>query len=299
MTIVAGYSLDRRDTALSNLLAVLARSTNEDLVIGVITTAPWAMSGAGRDSNESGESYIDKIAGQVLEQARTTLPDDIRARFVVRRARSVPEGLLDLAREHGASALVVGSSFSGAVGSVTAGSIASRLLYSAGIPIIQPPRGFRCSDNSVIRRMTIAYSGSARSELLVAKGRALAASMGATVRLASFAVEIPPPDTALFRAEVREVMRGWEDSLREVTRTMLARQAAAGQAGEAPELVLGRGRSWAEAMDDIDWDHESDLLLVGSSRAGRLARVFIGRNGSKIVSNSPVPVMVMPRLDAE
>ena len=38
-----------------------------------------------------------------------------------------------------------------------------------------------------------------------------------------------------------------------------------------------------------------DLLVVGSSRHGPLARVFLGSTATKIVRASPVPVVVVPR----
>lgn len=293
MTIIAGYALNRRNAALLDLAAVLARSTGQDLVVGVVSTAPWAIGG------ERGESYINEVAEEALDQARAALPGDINASFVSHRARSVPEGLLELARQHQATALVVGSSLSGAVGSVTPSSVASRLLYSAEVPILQPPRGYRAPGGTVIRRLTISYSGAERAGLVVERGMQLAASMGASVRLASFFVQIPPPSTALFHAESRDIMKGWEASLREAADRLLDRLDTSGLPGGRPELVLGRGRTWAEAMDDIGWEHESDLLLIGSSRAGMIARVFIGMNGTKIAGHSPVPAMVLPRLDAD
>jgi nucleotide-binding universal stress UspA family protein len=60
------------------------------------------------------------------------------------------------------------------------------------------------------------------------------------------------------------------------------------------ELVIGHGESWEEAIDDIEWS-DGDVLAVGSSSIGPVARVFLGSRASKIVRNSPVPVVVVPR----
>ena len=41
------------------------------------------------------------------------------------------------------------------------------------------------------------------------------------------------------------------------------------------------------------------MLVVGSSTIGPVARVFLGSRGAKIVRDSPVPVVVVPRGAAE
>ncbi|MGH3039668.1 MAG: universal stress protein [Gaiellaceae bacterium] len=43
---------------------------------------------------------------------------------------------------------------------------------------------------------------------------------------------------------------------------------------------------------------DGDVLAVGSSAVGPVARVFLGSRASKIVRNSPVPVAVVPRVTA-
>ena len=64
------------------------------------------------------------------------------------------------------------------------------------------------------------------------------------------------------------------------------------------EIVVGRGESWEEALDDVEWD-DGDVLVVGSSSIGPVARVFLGSRATKIVRHSPVPVVVVPRGAAE
>ncbi len=54
------------------------------------------------------------------------------------------------------------------------------------------------------------------------------------------------------------------------------------------------GRDWEDALDSLPWE-EGELLVVGSSRLGPVARVFLGSNSTKIMRGSPVPVLVVPR----
>jgi hypothetical protein len=49
-----------------------------------------------------------------------------------------------------------------------------------------------------------------------------------------------------------------------------------------------------KALDSLSWE-EGEVLVVGSSRLGPVARVFLGSRTTKIVRSSPVPVLVIPR----
>jgi nucleotide-binding universal stress UspA family protein len=77
-------------------------------------------------------------------------------------------------------------------------------------------------------------------------------------------------------------------------------QLAEAQAELAPELdpgtvyVVTSGTSWWEALNSVDW-MPNELLVLGSSSAGTLRRVFLGTNATKIIRHSPVPVLVVPR----
>ena len=56
------------------------------------------------------------------------------------------------------------------------------------------------------------------------------------------------------------------------------------------ETAVGHGESWDEALEDVEWD-AGDVLVVGSSAVGPIARVFLGSRATKIVRHSPVPVV--------
>ena len=60
------------------------------------------------------------------------------------------------------------------------------------------------------------------------------------------------------------------------------------------DAVVGTGESWDAAMGDVDWE-PNDVLVVGSSSLGPIARVFVGSHAAKVVRHSPVPVVVVPR----
>ena len=118
----------------------------------------------------------------------------------------------------------------------------------------------------------------------------LGRSGGTRVRAAADAGHTPRAEIlANFRATIRDSIE-----YRQAIEPFAARLAELPSAPPALESAVGYGRDWHEAVEDIGWT-DDDLLAVGSSSVGPLARVFLGSRASKIVRNSPVPVVVLPR----
>jgi len=263
MTLVVGNAPDGRGTAAVHLAAMLARSAREDLVVCAVVPSPWPPAPAPVDSEY--RSFLDAMARAALERARERLPGDVPAAFVVHHARSAPAGLLEVTERRAATMIVIGTSGHPAIGTVTA-----RLLHGSPVPVALAPHGFRSRPGARVERVTAAFGG---SEGLVDAAAAVAATLGAPLRVASFAVPVHAPFAA-------EVVERWAQEL----------EAAAGRA----PAVVGHGASWEEAIDDVEW-RDGDVLVVGSSSAAPPARVFLGSRASRIIRHSPVPVLVVPR----
>jgi nucleotide-binding universal stress UspA family protein len=263
MTLIVGYAPDGRGGAVLHLAGMLARSAQEDLVVCAVVTSPWP----GEPEQTHGEHrvFVDGMARASLERARERLPEDIAAASAVHHARSAPAGLLEVAERREAAMIVVGTSGHPAIGSVTA-----RLLHGSPVPVALAPHAFRARPGARVERVTAAFGG---SEGLVDVAASLAARLRAPLRIASFAVPAPGPFGV-------ELVERWVEEL-EAT------------AARAP-AVVGRGSSWEEAIDDVEW-RDGDVLVVGSSSAAPAARVFLGSRASRIIRHSPVPVLVVPR----
>ncbi|MFT3873338.1 MAG: universal stress protein [Nocardioides sp.] len=294
MTIVVGYPPNRRGQAVLNLAAMLARTTGEDLVICSAVPAPWMPARFKVDAEY--HAYLTEAAEDSLSQARADLAPDIQAEFITHRTRSASAGLLEVAEERQASMIAVGSSTAGLFGHVTVSSVADRLLHSSPIPVALATRGFRCAPDAKVTRLTVSYGGSGEAGDLVAAVRDVAATEGVGVRLASFAVQAPPPDTARMDVEADDILEEWTKDIRSRAERALAEQAEAGSPPQEIDVVVGQGHDWGEALEDIEWEHDGDLLVVGSSSAGPLASVFLGSRATKIIRHSPVPVVVVPRI---
>ena len=214
---------------------------------------------------------------------------------LVHDARSVPAGLLEVAEQRDAALIVVGSSSGGGAGHVTLGSTSSRLLHSSPIPVAVAPRGFRCGPDARVTRVAAAFDGSEGAQDLVIAAAGVAARVGATLRLASFAVRSRPPYTSGVGTEADEAMiADWIAEMEAAGRAALDKVADLPAVPPRLDAVVGRGESWEEALEDVEWD-DGDVLVVGSSSTGPLARVFLGSRSTKIVQHSPIPVVVVPR----
>lgn len=296
MTMIVGFAPDERGRAALHLAGLLARSAHDDLVVATVVPAPWIPGMAKVDSEY--RQYLDETADAALQRARTGLPDDQPATFVRHSARSAAVGLLELAEKHEANVIVLGSSSHGSFGHIALGSVTDRLVHSSPVSLALAPRGYRCRTDLRVARVTAAYGGSASADNLVVAAARFAARVGATLRIASFAVWTRPAYTTRLGTDSED------DVLQEWTTTMARAAARAVESVEAlkpgppVETVVGRGESWAEALDEIGWG-EADVLVVGSSDLGPVAQVFLGSRATKILRHAPVPVLVVPRGRAE
>ena len=293
MTMIVGYAPDERGSAALHLASMVARSSRDALVVASVVPAPWVPGMAKVDAEY--REYLDATADAALEQARANLPGDVEATFVRHDARSAPAGLLQLAERFEANLIVLGSSSAGLFGHVALGSVTDRLVHSSPVSIALATRGFRCKPENRVVRVTAAYGGANGADDLVLAAARIAARVGATLRIASFAVWARPAYTTTLGTDPEDmVLREWTATMESKANQALAQVEELSEAPPQVETGIGRGQTWAGALDDVGWEH-GDVLVVGSSGIGPVAQVFLGSRATKILRHSPVPVVVVPR----
>jgi nucleotide-binding universal stress UspA family protein len=293
VTIVVGIEPGGGAAPALHLASLLARSAQEGLVLCTVVPSPWPPGPARVDAEYRAE--LEGAAAAALDEARAALPADVEAVTAVHSAHSVPAGLLEEAERRGARAVVVGPSTGAAAGRIPLGSVSRHLMHSSTLPLALAPQGYRCAPNVRVTRVTAAYGGTSESDELVAAAAKAAAEIGAAFRLASFAVRARPPYTSgVGSGPERALVKQWIDEVRAAAQSALARIRALPAVPPELDTVVGCGETWAEALEDVDWQ-EGEVLVVGSSSMGPVARVFLGSRASKILTHSPVPVIVVPR----
>ena len=286
--LVALTALGGRD-ALS-LGRMLARTGDVTLTVCVVVPQTWDYPTPARVDAEYA-AFLNQYADDAIAEAREYLGDEVRAEYTSTSTSSASEGLIAMATETDAAIIALGSARHGPLGRFTVGGIANEMLHVSPVPVVLAPRGCRPSSETRLRRVTCAFSGSTLSQSAFDAAVQLSSRHGVSLRLTTFVVR----DRQMYPSQVgydaeRLVAEQWRAQALEAQEKALATMPD----DVAVEAGIVEGRDWEEALDSLPWE-EGEVLVVGSSRLGPIARVFLGSNSTKIVRSSPVPVLVIPR----
>ncbi len=296
MTLLVGFRGGADDRSGLELAATLARSSGVPLEVVTVVPASWPtpISGAAdrdfaRWSSEQGDAAVREAEALVAE-----ICPDVETTTRWTSSRSAATGLLDAVTEANADMIVIGSRSDAGHGQVNVGSIASRLLHSSPVPVALATRGYHPSRGARVQRVTCAFRGDESSRSTLERTAVICTEVGAALRVATFAVRgrtMYPPEVGVAAEDA--VLQAWLEQAGRAQTDAVEGLRAGGTAPEALTTVVGAGRSWTAALDAIGWERD-DVLVVGSSREGRLERLFLGSSATKIVRHSPVPVIVVP-----
>ncbi|MDR2255684.1 MAG: universal stress protein [Arthrobacter sp.] len=280
MSIVVAVAPGHDPGPSAQVGALLARSYRLPLYLVAVNAEQF-----GEDEAAAGGWAQDVT--QALAMADASMPRGTVARVLVRSGASVRQVLLDVCREVEAERLVIGSSDRARPGRIELGSVAMSLLHSSPLPVVLVPREASAGGVERVARVTAAYDGSSTSGHLLLGARQVAQDSGAAFRVVSFGVTHPPGSVAGVSTRMqRDIMGEWAKDMVGRVRE-LAPDAA-------PSFETGIGFSWEEALGAVDW-LPGEVLMVGSSSFGPLARVSLGSQAGKIVKHSSVPVVLVPR----
>ncbi len=290
MTILAGLG-PADDHSTIEFAATLARSDGQDLWVVSVVPAPWpTLVSGGVDKEyaawaaEQGRAAAARAREYIAEYCR-----GVTARTTWVRGRSAPSALRREAARVGAELIVLGSS--GRVDHIALGSTADALLHSSPIPVALGTRGYRTPTSGTIGRATLAFRGDLPSLRALRQTAEVCVGSGAQLRVVTFAVEGPGMFTAGVGRSERFVTDQWLETAAQEQARAIAGLSDLGLDPEAVEQTVARGADWDKALHQVPW-RDDDVLVVGSSREGRLTRLFLGPTGIRIVRASRVPVVV-------
>lgn len=292
MTVAVGYLAGKGGKSPLYLAVEAARTLKSSLTVVTVVPRPWMTPSLGRIDAEYAQ-YAEQLAANSAKEAQQVigaLSNGLDVKYHKVAHRSVSGGLLEAVAELEAEALILGSAADGKLGQVVVGSTADRLLHSSPVPLAIAPRGYRGSKAGGLTRITVAYPGTAETRHVVERAAALAERLHVPMRVVTFAVRgrtMYPPEVGL-RAEDSIL-----EQLASQARETLLQLRSEGVVDDDVVLQVVTGNGWDEALDAAEWQ-EGDLLTIGTSPVGGIARVFLGSRGSKILRHSPVPVLVLP-----
>lgn len=290
MIVVVGVDPTRRYASAVHLARLLARSAQGKLVLAAVVPATWGPV-AGRVDAEW-RRYTHDAANLALDYAAAVLGDTVEAQYLVHEAQSTRGGLLEVAEQHKADFIVLGSGSDGAPGRVTIGADGDAILHASTAPVVVAPRGFRAGPGAAVGRITGAVQGAAAEEVLVREMASLAVRWNVEFRLASFAVIPRDSGTSGAGHDVGErIADEWSKGSISRLSELLANVS---DAARVDKPVVGRGPTWESAVANIGW-REDELLVLGSSERGPISQVFLGSRAAKITRSTQVPVVILPQ----
>jgi len=200
-------------------------------------------------------------------------------------------GLVELAEQLGAAAIVMGSSHRGALGRVLPGSAGERLLHGAPCPVAVAPAGYADEhpQGDSISMLAVAYDGTPEADRALGWAAAIAAGSGARMLLVHAVAPTAPKSNRELYAEFTRYVHDW--AARQLERG--TRQLPPGIASET-RVVEGDA---AEAIAAEAARAGADLVVAGSRGHGPVARVLLGGVGAWLVRHADRPVAIVPRAE--
>lgn len=291
MTVVVGYLAGKSGTAPLHLALGAARTLRTSLTVATIVPRPWTYPSPARVDAEYA-AWADQLAADSAREAQRFFAGEpgVEIGYHSHAHRSVSGGLVEVVSEFDAELLVLGSSATGQLGQVVVGSTADRLLHSSPVPVAIAPRGYRGPRGGTLTRISCGYPGTPESVEVVRRISALSERLEVPLRVVTFAVRgrtMYPPEVGLHAED--SILAAWQ-----VQAAGLLEQLRSDRViGPDVQVQVLSGNGWDQAFDDADW-LDGEILALGTSPRSDIARVFLGSRGTKILRNSPVPVLVLP-----
>lgn len=291
MSYLVGYGPRNDDRSAIELAFQLARSRPEPVIALSVVPRGWGTPAAAGTDREY-ELWAAEEGSQSAELARADFAEhpglEAEAAWVV--GRSVPATLMEEAAARDAWIIVVGAAEDAEPGRVRLTSKTDRLVHSSTLPVAIAPRSYRTT--SGVERVTVGFRDDDAGWSLLDRVAELSRTEGARLRVVTFLVTPArrPVTNSVSHSET-QVIDLW--SVQAAAAQTEAREHLAALGLDDVEFALATGPDWPTAVSSVAWE-DGDIMVVGSSSTHRLAQVFLGSSASKIVRNSPVPVVVVP-----
>lgn len=298
MNILVGVNPDDAGDDALALGAVLARLTGAQVVLTHIHPPPFEFPSLGSVDAEW-VAFVEERAFAAVERARVRLADDwgiTGAQMLIRAHHSRGRGLLAAENECDARIVVIGPAPGGPKGALSLGSMADRLLHGSSAAVALAPEGYRESAPEHLERLVVGFRGTEESELAVRTALRLAldapsAQMTPLVHLL----------TIVLRSTRITGSRAGRDAEGHMMDRIVEYERANQQSFLDSLTVSGvtgsvvRGDTADRALSRFDWE-DGDMFLLASSTEGPLHRVVLGDMTHRLLRNSDVPALVLPRL---
>lgn len=275
MRLLVGYLATKGGADAVAVATMIARTIDASIDLAMIVPED-VISDALAPSGGYHE-HVRHQAERWLAEAAATITD-IPVNTHVVAHESFAEGLIELAEKLAVSAIVVGGSGGGIIGSLSLGAVVNELLHASPVPVVLSPRGARHVIAPRVREVTCAIGSRPGAAEVFRTAIEATARAGVPLRL----VSLVALDEGRGSAAVDHAQRYVEEA------------KASLPANVEVTSVVAEGATIEDAVTRLDW-HDGDVILVGSSRLAQPRRLFLGSTAARMLRVLRVPVVVVPR----
>lgn len=283
MRYLVGYTADARGAEAIALAAAMGGAeAHLDLVIVLPENTPFSAVYPGSDHGYS-SIMADKV-DEWAQQALALVPQGISARVIARSVPSPAEGLISVAKETGAQAIVLGGRRRHVAGFFAPGSVASALLHSSPFPVAMgSPEAVASLEkaNGKLSRVTAFVGTRPGIKTVVQTAAAAAAHQGVPLRVVSLVAQERLDADA-------DSIEEWIDFTRAKVSEVVSSLAV------DAEVLIASGSNIDDAIAELSWQ-DGEIAVVGSSRLARKRRLFMGATAQRMLRTLPVPLVAVPR----
>lgn len=298
MEIVVGVTQGNSGSDALALAVSLATALDADIVVvNVFPVAYNYVSPAHVDAEWQG--FLIEQAQETLEWAREELGDRDRVSYVMHPHRSSGIGLAEVATERHSQIIVIGSAPGGSQGRISGGSTSDQLLHGSPVPVAIAPHGYGEWAPREILRANVAYQQTRESDhclkVTVDALQRGKRDLAQTLQLFTVVERV----TRIYgsrlgrHAEDQVLVTLREQAETALNAAVMRLSPSSESSPNIPTMIL-EGENVTNALAKRDWD-DADILVVGSTGAGPIRRVFLGDMAYKIVRASTIPVMIVTR----
>lgn len=283
MRLLVGYLATKGGADAVAVASMIARTLGASLDIAMIV--PRDDLAAAVTPSGGYHELLAAHAQEWLDEAAATIPSDLQVETHVLLRESSAEGLIELAEQLDASAIVVGGAGGGLVGSLSLGAVVNELLHASPVPVVLSPKGARHVKAERVRELTCAIGTRAGAATLFRTATKAAAQAGVPLRLVSL---VAVDETRYAEPEDRR-----KPAIDHAQRVVDEARNALPADVEVTSIVTD-GRTVEDAVNKLDW-HDGDVILIGSSRLAQPRRLFLGSTAARMLRVLRVPVVVVPK----
>lgn len=203
------------------------------------------------------------------------------------------KGILECAKQYRADMIIAGTRGHGALEELLIGSVTGKLVSLAHVPVMVV-KNYRAASSDGLKKILVAYDGSLHSREALNWAMDLAA--GSDAQILAVKVFEPLPLTVMYTMPEAGIASRLAEKLLELQDADARLMEGVKEIGRARKMEISTEILHGEAANSIlgcAKQRHADVIIAGTRGHGTLEGLLVGSVTRRLVSVSPVPVLVV------